>query len=275
MQALWPQLEIRVLTGGVEGAVEMMLRHGLVDGLVLPAAVTEHLGIQAVVTELYYPEMMLPSSGQGILVVLARADDREARELARAVHSPATRLEMVAELAFLERLASDQDVPAGVLAQVDGKKVYVTGAIASPSGKSVSRASREGPALQAAELGAAVAEQLKLNANALIDLLEADFPDGLPAAQLDHDVEAELSEPLDEALEGDFAAGDLETQLDDELEPELEPDLELEPELEPELDDEFAGDGHEPASGLGSDESGGEAGGGGGPGPKPRGGSPR
>jgi len=37
-----------------------------VDGLVLPAVVAEHLGIQALVSELYFPEMMLPGGGQVI-----------------------------------------------------------------------------------------------------------------------------------------------------------------------------------------------------------------
>ena len=217
MQALWPQLEIRLLSGGVEAAVEAMLRQSLVEGLVLPAAVTEHLGIQAVVTELYYPELMVPSAGQGILVLLARADDKEARELARALHSPATGLELEAELAFLERMASDQDVPAGVLAQVEGKRVTVTGAVASPSGGAVNRVTRQGPATQTAAMGAAVAEELLQNADALIDLLEADFPDGLPAAELDESIMAELDGNLTDDLEEDLAGDELAGGLDDEL----------------------------------------------------------
>jgi hypothetical protein len=194
-----------------------MLRQSLVEGLVLPAAVTEHLGIQAVVTELYYPELMVPSAGQGILVLLARTDDKEARELARALHSPATGLELDAELAFLDRMASDQDIPAGVLAQVEGKRVTVTGAVASLSGGSVNRVTRAGPATQTAAMGAAVAEELLQNADALIDLLEADFPDGLPAAELDESIMAELDGNLAEDLEEEFAGEELAGGLDDEL----------------------------------------------------------
>lgn len=192
MLALWPQLEVRLLAGGVELAVESMMRQRLIDGLVLPAAAAEHLGIQALVTEIYYPEMMLPGGGQGIVVLLARADDEEARELARALHSPATSLELDAELAFMERVSTDQDVPAGVLARVEGRRVEITAAIASPSGTSVNRAAREGPAAQAAQLGAALAEQLLLDANTLLSLLEADFPEGLPAGELDEEVAARL-----------------------------------------------------------------------------------
>ncbi len=190
MQALWPQLEVRVLRGGAERALESMMRHGLVDGLVLPAVVAEHLGIQALVSELYFPEMMLPGGGQGVVVVLAREDDEEAREAAHSLHSQATAWELDAETAFVERIASDLDLAVGVLARVDGKRILVTGAIASPSGDSVNRASRDGLAAQAASVGAGLAEQLLLSGDSLLDLLEADFPEGLPTADSDEDLTA-------------------------------------------------------------------------------------
>jgi len=188
MQALWPQLEVRVLRGGAERALESMMRHGLVDGLVLPAVVAEHLGIQALVSELYFPEMMLPGGGQGVVVVLAREDDEEAREAAHSLHSQATAWELDAEIAFVERIATDLDLAVGVLARVDGKRILVTGAIASPSGDSVNRASREGAAAQAASVGAGLAEQLLLSGDTLLDLLEADFPEGLPTADADEEL---------------------------------------------------------------------------------------
>ncbi len=194
MQALWPQLEVRLLSGGVERSVEAMMRHRLVDGLVLPAIAAEQLGIQALVTEIYYPEMMLPAGGQGVTVLLARESDEEAREIARTLHSPATLLELDAEMSFMERVAASDDVPAGVLARVEGRRVVITAAIASSTGSSVNRATREGPALQAVKLGAELGEHLLLNADSLLTLLEADFPEGLPAGELDEEVAARLDE---------------------------------------------------------------------------------
>ena len=189
MQALWPHLTARVLRGGVEHAVEAMMRQGVVDGLVLPAVVTEHLGIQALVTELYFPEMMLPGVGQGTVVLLCREDDEEAREAAQALHSQASAWELDAETAFVERVAADRDVPVGVLAQVEGRRILVTGAIGSPSGGSINRAATRGVAAQAAQVGAALAEQLVLSGDSLLDLLEADFPEGLPTVEPDDDDE--------------------------------------------------------------------------------------
>ncbi len=192
MQTLWPQLALAVMPGGAEEAAADFLRQAWPEGLLLPAALAEQLGIQAVVSEIFHPEVMLPSAGQGILIALGRAEDTEAMALARNVHSEATAAELEAELAFRERLAPDQDVPAGVLAQVDGKRITIVGAIASPSGQMVHRGEREGAALEAAVLGAALADELVQSPHALIDLLEADFPEGLPPA--DEEIDLDLDD---------------------------------------------------------------------------------
>ncbi len=207
MVSLWPRLKIKILPGGLTGALEIFLRRCEVDGLVLPAAVAEHLGIQGIVTELFYPEMMLPSSGQGILVILGREEDKEGRDLLASIHSPATFQEMEAEHAFMQRFASDQDLPVSVLAQVDRKKILVTGAIASLRG-TTNRDSAEGPTPNAGQIGADLAEKLLMNGDSVIDLLEADFPDGLPALDQEDD-------PLGGGVEDE-----LETELSDLDQPE-------------------------------------------------------
>ncbi len=179
MKHLWPRLDFRLLTGGIDLALERFLRHCELDGLVVPAACAEHLGIQGIVSEIFYPEMMLPSSGQGILVVLCREDDGEGRDLLRDLHSEATYQEMEAEHAFMQRFATDQDLPVSVLAQVDRKRICITGAITSMHG-TVNQETVEGSAGHARQLGTELAEKLLLNGEAFIDLLEADFPEGLP-----------------------------------------------------------------------------------------------
>jgi hydroxymethylbilane synthase len=203
MRSLFPDLEFRVVTGGLDHALEQLLRLNEIDGLVLPAAAAEHLGIQGIVSEIFYPDLLLPSSGQGILIVLAREDDREIRDLLAELHSAATFDEMTAEHAFVQRLASDQDPPISVLAQREGQDINVAGGIGSPHGTSFNRATVRGPRSDAAQLGAAVVEKLLLDGRTVIDLLEADFPEGLPGHELesapddddlDEDIRAELAE---------------------------------------------------------------------------------
>ena len=61
--------DFQILRGGVDRAMETHMRRSEIDGLVLPASVTEHLGIQGIVAEIFAPEFILPGPGQGILVV--------------------------------------------------------------------------------------------------------------------------------------------------------------------------------------------------------------
>ncbi|MFO7654648.1 MAG: hypothetical protein R6X25_12625 [Candidatus Krumholzibacteriia bacterium] len=213
MQPLWPHLHYRILTGGVDRALERFLRHKEVDALVMPASAAEDLGIQGIVSEIFYPELILPSGGQGILVVLARADDREAAERLAPLHSESTAREMAAEHAVIQRLASDQDLPVGVLAHLDVDRLEVAAAVGSPRGDRVRRAALTGSPESAEDLGTRLAEKFLRHAESLIDLLEADFPDGLPG---------------DEAAGEDLAADDLDLddpgadrELDEAIEAEL------------------------------------------------------
>jgi hydroxymethylbilane synthase len=210
MISLWPQLDYRLLTGGLDSALERLMRRAEVDALVLPASAAEHLGIQGIVTEIFYPEMILPSAGQGILVVLGREDDREAVELLQKLHSEPTHREMEAEHAFMQRITAEQDPPVGVLAHVKRDRLEIAAAVGSPRSGRVHRVDLEGQATEAESLGIRLAESLLLDAESLIDLLEADFPDGVPP--LDGE------DPLDG---GDDAGAEFEGELDEDLRAEL------------------------------------------------------
>jgi len=207
MSALWPHLEFQVLRGGMQEALEMLLRKCDLDGLVAPAAVAEHLGLQSIVAEIFNPDLILPSGGQGIIVVLGRTDDAEAVELLAPLHSDATRHEMEAEHAFLQRFASDLELPVGVLARCDGRQVSIAGAVGSSDAAAAVVQNREGSAEDAAGLGTALAESLLQDDAALIGLLEAEFPEGVPEDDdeiVDEDAEVfrEL-DPVDEFASDD------------------------------------------------------------------------
>jgi hydroxymethylbilane synthase len=180
MQALWPNLQFRQLRGGMQSALEALLRRCELDGLIAPAAVVEHLGLQGIVAEIFSPELVLPSGGQGILAVLGRADDAEVRELLAPLHSEATQRELEAEHAFLQRFASDLELPVGVLARCVENQLLVTGAVGSSDAAAAAVRQRGGPPDEAVRLGTELAEALLHDDAALIGLLEAEFPEGLP-----------------------------------------------------------------------------------------------
>lgn len=176
MQAKWPDLDFEIIRGGVDRAMETHMRRTEIDGLVVPAAVTEHLGIQGIVAEIFAPEFILPGPGQGILAIVGLAQDAEARELLADLHSSDTAVELETEQAFCRRMISDQDLPVGALARVANGEVVITGATGSGS----NRISVNGEIDQALAVGSGLAQQLLERVDSFADLLEADFPDGLP-----------------------------------------------------------------------------------------------
>ncbi len=203
LQALWPDLRFEILRGGVDTAMETHLRRNEIDGLVLPASVTEHLGIQGIVAEIFAPEFVLPGPGQGTLVVLAREGDDEARQLLAPLHSEDSALELVAETAFHRRMLPDQDLPVGALARVSADGIAILGT----TGAGRQRISVSGAANEAEAVGDGLAQQLLCHSESFADLLEGDFPDGLP------------EEPDEDAtLLGGLAAEEDEPQFDGDLE---------------------------------------------------------
>ena len=206
MQALWPNLEFQQLRGGMQAALEALLRRCELNGLVAPAAVAEHLGLQGIVAEIFNPELILPSGGQGIMVVLGRADDQEVRDLLAPLHDEATLREMEAEHAFVSRFASDMELPLGVLARCDGDRLTITGTAGPPRHTEAELQQREGPADQAAVLGGELAERILQSRETLIGLLEADLADDMP-----EDEEDEAEPDPDLAVLKEFP------ELDDDL----------------------------------------------------------
>lgn len=202
LSALWPDMVFRILPGGVDMAMEIHLRRSEVDGLVLPAAVAEHLGIQSIVAEIFSPEFVLPGPGQGILVVLGLASDAEARRVLSAVHSVASEAELTAELAFRASMIQDRDLPVGALARVTGDQMVIVGA----TGRGENRISVTGRRDEAAEVGAGLASQILCHGASFADLLEAEFPDGLPpsddTADFDDDFEVDFGK-TDDAFTGE------------------------------------------------------------------------
>lgn len=196
LQALWPDLHFEILRGGVDRAMEVHLRQSEIDGLVLPASVTEHLGIQGIVAEIFAPEFVLPGPGQGTLVVLARDDDDQAEAVLAALHSEDSALELAAETAFHRRMLPDQDLPVGALARVGIDGIAILGG----TGAAEQRISVSGTIEEAEAVGDGLAQQLLSHRDSFLDLLKGDFPEGLP------------EEPDEDAA----LLGGLETEEDDE-----------------------------------------------------------
>jgi len=151
------------------------MRHSEIDGLVLPASVTELLGIQSIVAEIFSPDFMLPGPGQGILLVIGRKDDVTAREILQKIHCQNTFYEWQAEHAFMLAIGVEEGLNPGAMARVMDNNILLV----ASTGPGIKRLSVSGAVNEAEQVGEGLASQILDSFDAFADLIAANFPGGV------------------------------------------------------------------------------------------------
>ena len=134
------------------------------DGLaaiVVEAARLAQKGLLGHAAEALPPERYPPAWGQGTVMVLARAEDRAARETVGGIDDAATRAAWEAEAGLAEALGAAPDSPVGAFARAraDGS-LHLTVAVYSPDGAEEVRGEASGAARSARDIGARLADRL-------------------------------------------------------------------------------------------------------------------
>jgi hydroxymethylbilane synthase len=157
-----PDLRLVPVRGNVDTRWRKLLdpSSGL-DALVLAAAGLDRLGLESAPRAPIPLEVLLPAPGQGALGLEGREDDRYHREIAGALHDPATGAAVAAERRFVRDLESGCRLPVAALATVrPDDRLHLEGAVAAPDGSRTLRGAIRGPLSEAEPLGAALAARL-------------------------------------------------------------------------------------------------------------------
>lgn len=151
-------LTVEDLRGNVDTRLKR-LDEGKFDAIILAAAGLRRLGHGDRIKEIIPPTVMLPAVGQGALAVEI-ATGSKALDFVKALDDPITRAAVDAERSFLNVIEGGCQVPVGVHGSIEGKKITVTGVIASLDGSKIIRGSIDGDFERSKELGAALAQRL-------------------------------------------------------------------------------------------------------------------
>ncbi|GAA2000382.1 hydroxymethylbilane synthase [Catenulispora subtropica] len=158
LRMLRPDLEVVPIRGNVDTRVGYV-RSGELDAVVLALAGLRRLGREDEATEVFGPEVMLPSPGQGALAIECR-DDALVPLLA-TLDDPLTRAAVTAERTMLAVLEAGCSAPVGGHAvAADDNVLSLTGLVATVSGSACLRRSATGPVADAEGLGRRLAEAL-------------------------------------------------------------------------------------------------------------------
>jgi hydroxymethylbilane synthase len=168
-----PDLSVEPIRGNVDTRLRK-LEEGLFDGLVMARAGLERLGLKPEHAHALPVEEFLPAVGQGILGVEARTADTEVFEALRGVDHAGTKMQALAERAFLRRLGAGCHTPVAGHSRLEGNAISIAGLVASPDGVTVLVGEVSGPGSRAEALGERLADDLL--ARGARALLEAGEP---------------------------------------------------------------------------------------------------
>jgi len=154
-----PDLQLLDLRGNLNTRLAR-LDSGDYEGILLAAAGVIRLGWSDRISEFLDPQHWLPAVGQGALAIVTRSgDERAARLLDPLTHHP-TLCCVTAERAFLNRLEGGCQVPIAALATQSSSALRLDGLVSDLDGALILRDQIQGPAEDAADLGARLAATL-------------------------------------------------------------------------------------------------------------------
>lgn len=157
--AVRPDLKIVDLRGNVDTRLRK-LDEGQMDAIILAAAGLERLGHADRIREIISTTVCLPAVGQGALAIECRSDNKEVRDMLAFLNDLSTKQATDAERAFLGLIEGGCQVPIGVHAEVENDNVKIEAVIASLDGSKVLRNNITGPAVNAADLGRKLGQQM-------------------------------------------------------------------------------------------------------------------
>ncbi|MDE2200975.1 MAG: hydroxymethylbilane synthase [Rhodospirillales bacterium] len=161
MLAVRPDLRFGLLRGNVQTRLDR-LREGAFAATLLAMAGLKRLGLAEAATLVLDPEIMVPAAGQGIIGITVREDDSELRALLGGIEDPAAKAVATAERALLGALDGTCHTPIGGHARLrDDGSLMLTGLVARPDGSFVLRRTMDGPAAEAARIGAELGASLR------------------------------------------------------------------------------------------------------------------
>ena len=165
LNRLFPETEVKPVRGNVQTRLAK-LDAGEYGALVLAAAGLHRLGLQGRISRYFSPEEMLPAAGQGILAVQARAGEMDS--VVPLIDAAETRACALAERAFIRALGGGCFAPAAAYAVIEDGVLRLSGLYVSADERILQRGARTGRPEDGEALGAALARELREQAEGKI-----------------------------------------------------------------------------------------------------------
>jgi hydroxymethylbilane synthase len=134
------------------------VRDGELDAVVLAYAGLARIGHTDLASEIFEPDSMVPSPGQGALAVECRAEDAELTGLLATIDHQQSRAAVTAERGLLAALEAGCSAPVGAYAAFSGTRLRLDAVVLGE--KMIVREHGEADATDAARLGRELAARM-------------------------------------------------------------------------------------------------------------------
>ncbi len=154
-----PDIVIHPLRGNLDTRLKKLETENL-DAIVLAAAGVHRLGVEDRIAEYLDEKLMLPAVGQGALCIEIRKEDHDVKSVLTSLDHYDTRLVVLGERSFLNRLRGGCQVPVAGHGQLKNQTLTLYGLVASLDGRTLIKENLSGPGHDSERIGKQLADRL-------------------------------------------------------------------------------------------------------------------
>ena len=157
-------LEYKLIRGNVDTRIKK-LNDNLYDAIILSYAGIKFLEFDSEISEIFSPEKIIPSAGQGIIALQCREQDEKIISILKNINHDETFIRAHSERNVLKVLEGDCETAVGVYSNIEGNKITLEAELFSLDGSKRFYEKKTGRVEDYNEIGKEVGEILKSNSN--------------------------------------------------------------------------------------------------------------
>ncbi len=157
-------IQCKLIRGNVDTRLKK-LKDGLYDAIILSYAGIKSLEFDSEISEVFPPEKIIPSAGQGIIALQCREQDEKITSILKNINHDETFMRAHSERNVLKVLEGDCETAVGAYSKIEGSKITLEAELFSLDGSERFYEKKTGRVEDYSKIGREVGEILKLKSN--------------------------------------------------------------------------------------------------------------
>ena len=153
-------VKCKLIRGNVDTRLKK-LKDGLYDAIILSYAGIKFLEFDSEISEIFSPEKIIPSAGQGIIALQCREEDKKTISILKNINHNETFMRAHSERNVLKVLEGDCKTAVGAYSKIEGGKIILEAELFSLDGLERFYEKKTGKVEDYSEIGIEVGEILK------------------------------------------------------------------------------------------------------------------